>query len=173
MSLNKVNHLLRHSIFNFLDFFYSPFKKWMPLHTFRYAACGGGNTAFDILLFTVCYNFVFKKQNFHIGHFTLSPYIASLFLSFSISFCSGFYLNRYIVFRDSGLRKSAQLYRFIAVNVVCIVLNTIFLKVFVGYFGLYPTVAKIIATIIIAITSYLLQTHIVFKLRGNVMRQER
>lgn len=140
----------------------------MPLHTFRYAACGGGNILFDIVLFTSFYNFIFKKQNFHIGHFTLSPYIASLFFSFSISFCSGFYLNRYIVFKDSGLRKRVQLYRFIAINIICIVLNVIFLKLFVDYFGLYPTIAKVIATAIIAVTSYLIQTHILFKLKTDL-----
>jgi putative flippase GtrA len=165
----KVHDLLRQTIFSFIDIFYYPFRKWVPLHTFRYAACGGGNTLFDILLFTICYNFIFKKQDFHIGLFTLSPYIASLFLSFSISFCSGFYLNRYIVFKESGLKKSVQLYRFIAVNILCIILNTIFLKFFVGYLGLYPTVAKIIATIIIVIISYLLQTHFFFKLREDIL----
>ena len=34
----------------------------MPLHTFRYAACGGANVALDISLFFVLYNYVFKKQ---------------------------------------------------------------------------------------------------------------
>jgi putative flippase GtrA len=172
MNTTKVHDLVRHFIFNIIDFFYGPFKKWIPLHTFRYAACGGGNTVFDILLFTICYNFIFKKQNFHIAHTTLSPYIASLFLSFSISFCSGFYLNRYIVFKESGLRKSVQLYRFIAVNIICIVLNTIFLKFFVGYLGLYPTIAKVIATVIIAIISYLVQTHFFFKLKEDIIHQK-
>ncbi len=169
INMYKVHDWLRHTIFRFIDIFYNPFKKWIPLHTFRYAACGGGNTLFDILLFTICYNFVFRKQNFHIGHITLSPYIASLFLSFSISFCTGFYLNRYVVFKESGLKKSAQLYRFIAINIICIVLNTIFLKFFVGYIGLYPTVAKIITTVLIAIISYLVQTHFFFKLRKDII----
>jgi putative flippase GtrA len=171
--MTNVHDSTRHTIFNFIDVFYKPFKKWIPLHTFRYAACGGGNTLFDILLYTFCYNCIFKKQEFHISNITLSAYIASLFLSFSVSFCSGFYLNRYIVFRESGLRKSVQLYRFIAVNIICIVLNTIFLKIFVGYLGLYPTVAKIIATIIIAIISYLVQTHFFFKLREDIIHQEK
>ena len=165
----KVHQWIRGAIFKFVDLFYRPFKNWIPLHTFRYAACGGGNTLFDILLFTTCYNFVFKKRDFHIGYITLSPYMASLFLSFSISFCSGFYLNRYIVFKESGLKRSAQLYRFIAVNILCILLNALFLKIFVGYIGLYPTIAKVIATLLIAVISYLMQTHFFFKIKKDII----
>jgi putative flippase GtrA len=163
---------LRQLIFNFIDFFYGPFKKWIPLHTFRYAACGGGNTVFDIMLYSVCYNFIFKKQDFHISQTTLSPYIASLLLSFSISFCTGFLLNRYIVFKESGLRRSVQLYRFIAVNILCIALNAIFIKVFVENLNLYPTPAKITATIIIAVISYLVQTHFFFKIKEDIIHKE-
>jgi len=164
--------LLRQAIFNFIDFFYGPFKKWIPLHTFRYAACGGGNTAFDIILFGVCYNFIFRKQNFIIGDITLSPYIASLLLSFSISFSTGFYLNRYIVFKESGLKRSVQLYRFIAVNILCISLNAVFIKLFVEYLNLYPTVAKVVATVIIAVISYLVQTHFFFKIKEDITHKE-
>jgi putative flippase GtrA len=170
--MTKVHNILRHAILNLIHFFYAPLKKWIPLHTFRYAACGGGNTVLDILLFTFCYNFVFNKQNFHIGGTTLSPYIASLFLSFGISFWSGFYLNRYVVFMDSGLSKIIQLYRFVAINIICIVLNTIFLDIFVVYFGLHPTVAKITSSIVIAIISYSVQTYIFFKLKKSISHEE-
>jgi len=67
------------------------------------------------------------------------------------------------------LRKSVQLYRFIAVNILCITLNAIFLKIFVGYLGLYPTVAKVAATLIIAVVSYLVQTHFFFKIKENIV----
>jgi len=164
--------LLRQVIFNFIDFFYGPFKKWIPLHTFRYAACGGGNTAFDIVLYSVCYNLIFKKQDFHMAQITLSSHIASLFLSFPISFCTGFYLNRYIVFKESGLRRSIQLYRFIAVNILCIVLNIVFIKIFVEYLYFYPTVAKVTATIIIAVISYMVQTHFFFKIKEDIIHKE-
>jgi putative flippase GtrA len=166
----RVHNFVRKTIFFVIDKLYSPFRKWMPLHTFRYATCGGGNTLFDILLFSACYNFVFKKQDFHVANFTLSPYIASLLLSFSISFCTGFYLNRYIVFKESGLKKSSQLFRFIEINAICIILNFIFLKIFVGYLGLYPTIAKIITTVIIAVFSYLVQTHFFFKIKEDIRR---
>lgn len=161
--MRKVHDFIRQTIFYIIDLFYKPFKKWMPLHTFRYAACGGGNVVFDITLFSICYNFVFKKHDLHIGAYTLSPHIASLVLSFSISFCTGFYLNRYIIFKESGLSKRGQLSRFIMVNAICILLNIVFLKILVDYMGIYPTPSKIIATVFIACFSYFSQTHFFFK----------
>ncbi|MDB5144378.1 MAG: GtrA-like protein, partial [Mucilaginibacter sp.] len=49
--MRKVHQFLRRTILSLIDLFYSPFKKIMPLQTFRYAACGGVNTLLDISLF--------------------------------------------------------------------------------------------------------------------------
>ena len=161
--MHKIHYSVKHTILSVIDFFYAPFKKLMPLQTFRYAACGGSNTLFDILLFSLSYNFLFKKEGLPIAHYTISPHIAALIFSFSISFCTGFYLNRYIVFKASGLSKKAQLYRYVAVNVICILLNVVLLKILVDYMGLYPTVSKIISTGFIIFFSYFSQTYFFFK----------
>jgi len=165
--MKKFHQFIRRTIFYFIDLFYGPFKKIMPLHTFRYAACGGGNTVFDNVLFFVCYNFVLQKQELHLGGFTLSSHIAALCMSFPVSFTTGFYLNRYIVFNDSGLKKSAQLYRFIAVNALCLVLNYVFLKVLVDFMGFYPTPSKMIATVFIIVFSYFSQTYFFFRTKKS------
>jgi putative flippase GtrA len=123
-----LHHALRRNILSGIDFFYKPFKKIMPLQTFRYAACGGVNTLFDITLFTLSYHFIFKKQNVPIGHFTLSPHIAALFFAFCFSLPSGFYLNRYVVFQQSGLKGHHQLMRYIIVVLICVLFNYLFLK---------------------------------------------
>ena len=167
--MKKLHQLIRRHIFSFIDLFYKPFKKLIPLQTFRYAACGGFNTVLDICLFTISYNFIFKKHNFHIGSVTLSPHIASLMLAFSISFTTGFYLNRYIVFQQSGLTRRGQLARFITVNLICILLNYILLKIFVEHFGLYPTPSKILCTIIIVFFSYFSQTYFFFREKKEII----
>jgi putative flippase GtrA len=135
----------------------------MPLQTFRYAACGGVNTLLDISLFAISYNLVLKKQNLSLGFITLSPHIASLFMALCISLPTGFYLNRYVVFSQSGLRRRSQLMRYILVTCICIVLNFIFLKLFVDYLGWYPTPAKITTTVIVIFFSYFSQTFYFFK----------
>lgn len=160
--MKNLHHLIRRYIVNFIDLLYKPFKKIIPLQTFKYAVCGGSNTALDICLFTINYNFVFKKHDVHIGQLTMSPYVASLILAFSISFTTGFYLNRYIVFQKSGLTRKRQLVRFITVNFICILLNYVLLKIFVEDLGIYPTPSKIIATMFVVIFSYFSQTYFFF-----------
>src|ERR1700759_875021 len=103
--MRTIHNTLRHSILTVIDFFYAPFKKFLPLQTFRYAAAGGANTVFDIAMFSLGYNFIFKKENFTIFSFTLTPYIASMIFAFCFSQPTGFYLNRYVVFQDSGLKR--------------------------------------------------------------------
>ncbi|MCU0405344.1 MAG: T9SS type A sorting domain-containing protein [Chitinophagaceae bacterium] len=72
-----------------LEFFYPPFRQWMPFQTFRYAACGAYNTAMGILVFFVGYNFIFKKQLVPTPIVTLSPHIAAMILSFMVTFPVG------------------------------------------------------------------------------------
>src|ERR1700743_469444 len=117
--MRKVHEFLRHTILSLIDLFYSPFKKIMPLQTFRYAACGGVNTVLDISLFAFSYNVVLKKHDLHLGLITLSPHIASLFMAMCISLPTGFYLNRYVVFQQSGLRRRSQLMRYMLVTIIC------------------------------------------------------
>jgi putative flippase GtrA len=141
----------------------------MPLQTFRYAACGGVNTLLDISLFAISYNLVLKKQNLSLGFITLSPHIASLFMALCISLPTGFYLNRYVVFQQSGLRRRSQLMRYILVTSICIVLNFIFLKIFVDSLGWYPTPAKITTTVLVVFFSYFSQTFYFFKAKEKVV----
>jgi len=164
--MKRIHQSFRQFILSVIDFFYNPFKKILPLQTFRYAAAGGANTVFDICMFSVGYNFIFKKENFHFGHFTLTPYVASLIFAFCFSQPTGFYLNRYVVFQDSGLKRRAQLIRYLIVVFICIIFNYLLLKLFVENFGWYPTPSKILTTALVIIFSYSSQTYFFFKTKG-------
>lgn len=156
--------MLKGWIIETIDFFYQPFRKLMPIQTFRYAACGGGNTLLDIFLYFIAYNFVIKKQVVFILPFlALKPHIAAFLLSFAISFPTGYLLNRYIVFPGSILRGRIQLFRYFLLVVVCVFLNYIFIKLFVEYFHIFPTVSKILTTVIVVSFSYLTQKNFTFK----------
>ncbi len=152
--------VLFHSI---IDWFYPPFKRFMPLQTFRYAACGGGNTLLDICLFFIIYKFVLHKQMLHTPWFTLSPHIAAFLMSFIVTFPVGFFLSRYVVFEGSAVRKREQLPKYMIVVLGAIVLNYFFLKIFVETFGMYATLAKIITTFFVVAFSYFSQKHFTFK----------
>ena len=148
-----------------IDYFYPPFRKVMPLQTFRYIACGGSNTFLDILIFFVSYNFILHKQVVHLGRVAISPHIMSFLMAFAVSFPTGFFLNRNVVFTGSTLSRRVQLSRYLLLVSICLVLNYVFLKLFVEQFHIYPTIAKILTTLILVSFSYVTQQKFTFKIK--------
>lgn len=165
--MRQIHRFLKQTILNCIDFFYRPFNKWISLQTFRYIACGGFNNVLDIVLFTVSYHLFFKNQVIAVGNITVSSHIAALIFAFSVSFCTGFYLNRYVVFGQSGLSTTGQMSRLLLVSVSAITLNYIFLTILIDYFGIYPTPAKILTTSCVALISYSSQTFFFFRAKDT------
>lgn len=159
----KLHEIISQIILKLIDWVYPVFQKLMSLKTFRYAACGSANTVLDIFLFFVSYNYILHKEIFHVGSLSISPHIASFIISFCITFPIGFYLSRYVVFQETSVPKRKQLMKYFFVVFGCIILNYIFLKLFVDYFGWYPTIAKIITTFFVVIFSYTSQKNFTFR----------
>jgi putative flippase GtrA len=141
----------------------------MDLQTFRYAACGGSNSLFDISLYFITYNYILQKSIVHIGSIAISPHIAAMMITFPITLLTGFILMRSIVFPDAkGIRKRVQGSKYMAVVVCCIFLNYIFLKLFVEKFGWWPLPSKIITTVIVVLFSYFSQKNFTFKVASAI-----
>lgn len=150
-------------IIRFIDYFYPLFKRFMPLQTYRYAVCGGSNTLLDIFIYYISYNFILKKEILDLGFYAIKPHVAAIFIAFLVSFPTGFFLNRYIVFPGSELKGRVQLFRYLMLVVVCILLNYVFIKLFVEVCGFYPTISKILTTVIVVSFSYVTQKKFTFK----------
>ncbi|MBL7760777.1 MAG: GtrA family protein [Sediminibacterium sp.] len=146
-----------------VDLFYPVFRGFMPLQTYRYAACGGFNTVLDICLFFVSYNFILVKQPLELGFITIGAHIASFLMSFLVTFPIGFYLSRYVVFQETSVAKREQLGKYFMVVMGCLILNYIFLKIFVDVLGWYPTPSKIATTFFVVAFSYFSQKNFTFK----------
>lgn len=157
------NDPLKQLIEHTLDFFYPLFKRFFDKTTFRYAACGGVNTIFDIFLFFISYNFILEKQNLDLTYLVISPHIAAFLMAFLLSFPSGFLLMRFIVFKESQLRGRVQFFRYFMMVCVSLMLNYIFLKILVEHFHLFPTVSKLITTFFVIAFSYISQKNFSFK----------
>lgn len=158
---------VRQSIISAIDFFYPPFQRVFDLQTFRYAACGGSNSVFDICLYFITYNYILQKAIVHAGSIAISPHIAAMMLTFPITLLSGFILMRYIVFPDAKqTSKRVQGSKYASVVFCCILLNYIFLKLFVEKFGWWPLPSKIITTILVVLFSYFSQKHFTFRVAG-------
>lgn len=162
--MQKIHQNIRGIILTVVDAFYPLFKKIMPLQTYRYAACGGFNTLFGIVLYYVGYTFVFKEQIVHVWRFALEPHIAADYLfAIWISFPIGFYLSRYVVFQESSLPRRVQFFRYGVVLVGAMGLNYFFLKFFVEIVQLDATISKICTNALVIVFSYLSQRNYSFK----------
>jgi len=157
----------RDKILRFIDFFFPPFKRLMPLQTFRYAVCGGSNVLLDIFLFYISFHYVLKQETLHLGLLVLKPYNAALIMAFCITFPLGFILSKYIVFHGSYLKGRIQLFRYGIIVAINLFLNYALLNIFVQYLHIFPTISRILATIIIVTFSFLSQKHFTFKMEGN------
>lgn len=155
----------RDLIIRIVDLFYPWFSRFLSRETFLYLVCGGGNMVLDLVLYFISYNFILHKQILDLGFVAISPHITAFIIAFCITFPLGFLLAKYITFSQSDLRGHIQLIRYGVTVVVCILMNYVFLKLFVEYFHWYPTISKAVATVIIAIYSYLSQKHYTFRIK--------
>lgn len=159
--------MIKKGLNSIIDFFHVPFKKVMPIGTFRYAVCGGINVVLDIGLFFIFYNYVFHQQILHLGFLAFQPHIAAFLCSFFITFPVGFLMSKYIVWTGSNLRGHVQLFRYFLVVMSNFLINYIFIKLFVEYFHIYPTISKGMTTVLVIIFSYISQKHYTFKVKNT------
>ncbi|MCT4582464.1 MAG: GtrA family protein [Flavobacteriales bacterium] len=137
----------------------------MPLKTFRYAACGGGNLVLDLILYFIVFNFVINQENLELGFVVLSPHIASLFIVFPITFLTGFALNKYITFEESNLKGKIQIVRYFIVSMGAIIISYLLMKLFVDLIGLPAFPSRILTTVISVVYSYILQNKFTFTVK--------
>ena len=166
---------LQQIIISFIDFFYPIFRKLMPIEMFRYGVCGVANMVLDWVLYFILYNFVVGHDLVYISlplHFTpstlhhsicLTPHILTFLIVFPITLLTGFWLNKYVTFTQSSLRGYKQLWRYILIVMVNLLVNYFGLKLFVEVCGIYPTPSKMIITILTVIISFFGQKYFSFK----------
>ena len=150
-------------IIQLIDFFYPPFRKYIPLQTFRYGACGGSNTLLGLFIYTVSYKYILRENVLDLGFYAFKPHIAALFMSFCINFPIGFLLMKFVVFHDSTIKGRIQLFRYFIIFVTSLFINYWLLKLQVEVLHVYAVLAQIITTVFIVLFSYIMQRHYSFK----------
>jgi hypothetical protein len=159
----------------------------MPLQTFRYAACGGGNMVLGFLVFTGVFHLIANLLHLNLGFINFvistvkignanvlmmqSDVIAFKAHSFALScsstvvFIVGFLLNKYVVFTSSNLRGSIQLFRYLLATISSFCINYFLLNAMVLYLHVYPVLAQIIVTAIVVTISFFMQQYFTFKVK--------
>lgn len=161
--MHKLHVFISRFVLTIVDAFYPLFRKFMPLQTFRYAACGGGNVLLDIAIFTYCYNYVLHKKIVHFHGFVFKPFTIAFFISFCVSFPIGFYLSRYVVWQQTKTKKRIQAFKYFLVVAACIALNYFLLNIFILEFHWWPTLSRIVASVFVILFSYLTQKDFSFR----------
>lgn len=150
-----------------IDIFYIPFRKFIPEQLFRYAICGGGNMVLDWVLYFLIYNYGVGHdlQYFSLCGFELciTPHILTLCIVFPITLLTGFWLNKYVTFIQSSLRGWKQLWRYILIVCINLLVNYFGLKLCVELLGWYPTPSKMFITCITVTISFIGQKYYSFR----------
>ena len=150
-------------IIRVVDWFHFPFLQFIPPEIFRYAATGGANTLLDIILYFIIYQFILNGHIVDFGFIAISGHIAAFLVVFPITFTTGFFLAKYVTFTASELKGRIQLFRYLLSVGGSILLNYVFLKLFVEYFGWYAPLSKVVTTFLVVIYSYVAQRYFTFK----------
>lgn len=132
-----------------------PLERVISRQMFGYFLCGAANMALDTLWYFLIYHYVVMERNIDLGIVVISPHIAALIIVFPITFFTGFLLNRYVAFRATQQRTTKQLFRYALSVVGSILLNYALMKFFVELCYVWPTIAKMMTTIIVALYSFL------------------
>lgn len=170
--MRRVHNKVRSNIFAILDIFYPIFRRFLPLQTYHYAACGGVNTILGLVVYFVANNYIVNKDVVDVGFFAFKPHIAAMLIAFLFTFPVGFYLSMYVIFQGSYLKRRIQLLRYFIVIMLCMLINYICLKIFVEYLGWYPTPSQIITTGIIILFNYFSQRHFSFRKDKKALEAE-
>ncbi len=156
---------MRKRALQIIDFFYPPFRSWLSLPTFRYLASGGITAASGVIGYFIIYNFLLHQQDVVIGEYLVTAHIAALAIESVSTFCIGFMLNKYLVFTQSNLKGRIQLFRYATVVMTNVLLNYALMKILVEGFHFYPSVAKALITLVLAIFSYFSQKYFSFRVK--------
>ena len=130
---------------------------------FRYGVCGGVNMFLDIVWYFLIYHYVLFEKYINLGIIIVSPHVAALIIVFPITFLTGFWLNRNITFTQSSLRGYKQLWRYILIVALNLLVNYLGLKLCVDILSFYPTPSKMLITLVTVAISFFGQKYFSFK----------
>ena len=165
MAIISEHESMREIILACIDFFHPPFKRFISQHNFRYLVTGGSSAALGILIYAISFKYLFPKPETEILGMVFKRDTVALIIDFAVVIPYSFLMNRYVIFTHSEVRGRIQLLRFLNLNFINILLTTILLKFCVEIMGIYPTVSRVLVTILIAGFSYLYQHYFTFSVK--------
>lgn len=164
---------IKNIINGIIDFCHIPFRRIIPIRTFRYIACGGVNTVLGLALYSIIFVHVLHQTDIIIAGHTIMARVAALFIGFCINTPIGFLLSSFIVFPESQIRGRVQAFRYLIATLIFLLLQYILTRVFAIIIPFVRAdVANIFVSIITAILSYISQRLFTFKIEKEETEEE-
>lgn len=152
-----------------LQLIYPIFRSVFPYELFAYLAVGAMNTALNIIIFAIIYNYIALLPEMHIHGYSIANYTIALLVAFIATAPTGYWLARHFAFTKSKTQRVLlQFIKYLVVVVQGLISDYLILKALIVVFNVYPTIAKIISTIIVLSLNYILQKFFTFQVRRNM-----
>ncbi|MEP7265266.1 MAG: GtrA family protein [Bacteroidota bacterium] len=143
-------------------------KKLLASKVFRYFLSAGVATWVDILVYFIAFNYIYEKQDVNLfSKFVISAPTAALALSYTAGLLTNFFITKYIVFKESDLETHKQLFRYVLVAMVVLVLNYIMMRLLIRKLDWYPTIARAVSAISIGMFSFVVHKSFSFKVSNT------
>lgn len=155
-----------------IDFFYPPFAGFFSIQFFRYGVTGSANLVFGWVSYFIIYNFLLQHRMIHLGFVTMSSHVATMAINLPILLSTGFFLQKYVTFSSSSLRGRVQLFRYLVVFLINLVITYAGLKLLVDQFKWYPTPSNMAISVVNVIVSYFSQKYFTFKITPDSQELE-
>ena len=149
-----------------LRLFHPLFKKILPYPVYSYLVCGAANTVLNIALFAFFYQVILPLPGLYAGKWLIPSYTISLVIAFVITVPTGFWLNKQFAFKQENKSPKIarkQLLKYFLVVSQGLLSDYLIMLALIKWAGVYPTIAKIISTIVTLTINFLLQKHFTFK----------
>lgn len=139
-------------------------KKLVASKVFRYFISAGIATWVDITVYFMAFNYIYQKMDIDFfGLITITAPTASLILSYTMGLITNFTITKFLVFKESELETYKQLFRYILVAMMVLVLNYFLMKFLIGTLQWYPTIARAVSAVSVGLLSFVVHKTFSFK----------
>ena len=132
----------------------------------RYFFAAGTATLVDVSVYFITLHYFLHKQNLHLSESVVigAPSV-SLFVSYSSGLVTNFLITKYFVFAESELKGRTQFTRFVAVALVVLFANYLFMSFLIKVMHIFPTPARAISALSIGVFSFTAHKFFSFRMR--------
>ena len=143
-------------------------RKLVKSKVFRYFISAGIATWVDIMIYFIAFNYIYEKQDIHLfSWMVISAPTASLILIYTAGLLTNIYFTKHLVFKESDLETHKQLFRYVLVALVVLVLNYLMMRFLIRGWDWYPTIARAFSAISIGLLSFLIHKSFSFRVSGE------